>query len=393
MPAPLEVKSMAKLLIKNVGVMVSGDLKRPIIEADSLLAEDGIIKMIGAAAELERLGADVTIDAAGTTLTPGLIDSHIHPVLGDFTPRQNTIGYIESYLHGGVTTMISNGEAHLAGRPKDPAGVKALAILAKKSFDAARPGGVKVHGGALILESGLKEKDIEEVAREGVRAVKFLSELRDPAEVRSMADWARKHGLKVLIHTGGSSIPGTASTSAQSIIEVWPDIAAHVNGGPTSISLDDVARLVRETPFIIDIVMCGNPRAAVEAAKMALAANALHRVIIGTDSPSGFGVIPLGVLFVINLIASFTEIRAEEAICLATGNTARAYGLNVGLIEGGRAADFVIMDAPSGGVARDALGAIKNGDIPGISMVIIDGKIAVRKSRNTPAPVRMARTL
>ena len=85
---------------------------------------------------------------------PGLIDSHVHPVFGDWTPRQSQLGWIDSFLHGGVTTMISAGEVHLPGRPKDVVGVKALAITAQRAFDRFRPGGVKVHAGAPVLETG-----------------------------------------------------------------------------------------------------------------------------------------------------------------------------------------------------------------------------------------------
>jgi len=89
-------------------------------------------------------GATRVIDANGTTLAPGLIDSHVHPVAGDWTPRQNQIGWIDSCLHGGVTTMISAGEVHMPGRPKDVVGVKAMAITAQRAFAAVRPSGVKV---------------------------------------------------------------------------------------------------------------------------------------------------------------------------------------------------------------------------------------------------------
>ncbi len=75
---------------------------------------------------------------------PGLIDSHVHPVFGDWTPRQNQLGWIESCLNGGVTTMISAGEVHLPGRPKDVVGVKALAITAQRAFDGMRAAGVGV---------------------------------------------------------------------------------------------------------------------------------------------------------------------------------------------------------------------------------------------------------
>jgi imidazolonepropionase-like amidohydrolase len=59
----------------------------------------------------------VVIDAGGMTAIPGLIDSHVHITFGDYTPRQRTVGYLESYLHGGTTTAISASEVHVpAGR-------------------------------------------------------------------------------------------------------------------------------------------------------------------------------------------------------------------------------------------------------------------------------------
>ena len=63
---------------------------------------------------------------------PGLIDSHVHVTFGDYTPRQKTVGFLESYTHGGVTACISASEVHVPGRPRDPAGVKALAIAGAK---------------------------------------------------------------------------------------------------------------------------------------------------------------------------------------------------------------------------------------------------------------------
>jgi enamidase len=115
---------------------------------------------------------------------------------------------------------------------------------------------------------------------------------------------------------------------------------------------------------------------------------ALPRVIIGNDAPSGTGVVPLGVLRVISLLGGMTSIKPEEAICMATGNTARVYKLNRGMIEEGKEADITIMDTPMGSVGKDALSAIAAGDIPAVSMVLVDGKIVVNVSRNTPPAVR-----
>jgi enamidase len=381
---------MAKILIQNIGKIVSGKISSPFCTGDAILVDKGLIARIGTSQSLAHEKVDQKVDGQGTILIPGLIDSHAHPVLGDYTPRQKMVDFIDSCLHGGVTTMISAGESHVPGKASDPVMVKALAILCAKSFANNRPSGVKVHGGALILEPGLTEKDFEEMARAGVKVVGEigLGKIKEPAEARPMVEWAKKHGMTVMIHCGGSSVPGSATMGVDKIIQINPDIVSHVNGGPTAIPIEDVEQLIKKTSFALEIVQCGNPRVAVEAIKMAMAANALNRFIIGNDAPSGTGVIPLGVLRTLGLLCSFTSLKPEEAVALATGNTARVHGLKEGVVEEGRPADLVMMDAPLGSVGADALGAIKAGDIPGITMVMIDGEIRIKKSRNTPQPHR-----
>ena len=383
---------MSKVLLKNIGTLVSGKIEDPILKADALWIEGGKIAKMGSLNGMNEGEAQVVIDCAGTTVTPGLMDSHCHPVLGDFTPRQNQIGFIESAVHGGVTTFISAGEVHLPGRPKDPAGTKALAILAAKSFAGFRPGGAKVLGGALILEKGLTEADFEEAAREGVRVVGEigLGAVKDPGDAAPMVKWAKKNGMTVMMHTGGTSIPGSATVGADQVMAIEPHVVSHINGGPTAMSMAEVEKLITQTSYALEIVHCGNPKVAVEAAKLIVAHKAMARAIIGNDAPSGTGVVPLGILRVINLLASLTRIKPEEAICMATGNTARLYKLQRGVIEPGMEADLVIMDAPLGSVGTDALSAIAAGDCPGVSMVLVDGEVVVNKSRNTPPATRQA---
>ena len=381
---------MARLLIKNIGTLVSGDIFNPILNADALLVEGGVIQAIGKEMDLGTKGVDQVMDVGGMTLTPGLIDSHCHPVLGDFTPRQRMLDFIESSLHGGVTTLISAGEVHLPGRPKDVAGTKALAILAAKSFTSARPAGVKVLGGSLILEPGLQEKDFEELAKEGVRVVGEigLGGVRSPKDAAPMVRWAKKYGMIVMMHTGGTSIPGSTTVPAEDVMAVDPDIISHINGGPTAISLNEAEKLIRNTSLALEIVHCGNPKMIVEVMKIVKEVKAFPRIIIGNDAPSGTGVIPLGILRVINFLASLCDVKAEEAVAMATGNTARLYQLNRGVIEVGKEADLVVMDAPMGSVGKDALSAIEAGDIPGIAAVFIDGQMKIGVSRNTPPPNR-----
>lgn len=379
---------MSTLAIKNIGILITGDIKNPVSKANTIIVEDGKIKKIGNESILEKFNCDKVIDVHGITVAPGFFDSHVHPVLGDFTPRLNTLGFIESSMHGGVTSMISAGECHTPGRPKDVAGTKALALVAHKSSQNVRPGGVKLHGGAMILEKGLVEKDFEELAKEGVWLVGEigLGSVNTPEVAAPMVKWARKNGFKVMMHTGGTSIPGSSTITADDVINTDPDVVSHINGGPTAIAPKEVDKLVNETNLTLEIVQCGNFKIMKHTVNAVKAKGELNRVIVGNDSPSGTGFIPLGVLRTVSYIASESDVTAAEALCFATGNTSKLYGLNTGLIEEGKEADFVIMDAPMGSIGANSLEALEAGDLPGISMVVVDGKVMFSKSKNTPPP-------
>jgi enamidase len=382
-----------RTLVTNIGTLVSGDIDAPIADADSILIEDGRIVAIGRGLTPDAgAGGDAqVIDAKGTTAIPGLIDSHAHPVFGDFTPRQQAMNFIESGLHGGVTSVISAGEVHLPGRPKDVVGLKALAIVAAKAYGNVRPAGVKVRAGAPILELGLEEHDFAEMATGGVTLVGEigLGSVKTGAQAAPMVAWAKQHGMTVTFHTGGPSIAGSNPIAADAVLEARPHIVGHVNGGTTPMSDADIARVI-DTDMAIEIVHCGNGRAALVAVRLATELGGLARVIIGNDAPSGTGVIPLGILRVMAHLASLGDVAPEIAVAMATGNTARVHGLDVGVIAPGRAADIVLVDAPVGSQASTALEALRLGDLPGISMALIDGVVMIGRSRNTPPAGRAA---
>jgi len=379
---------MKSAAITNIGMLFTGDIQNPLMPGPlSIRVEDGKIKAV----EKDGKGSgEGGVNAQGMTVCPGLIDSHTHPVFGDFTPRQNQQGFIESSLHGGVTAMISAGEVHLPGRPKDPQGTKALALLAHKSFFSARPAGVKVYGGALILEKGLVEADFQELAEAGVWLVGEigLGSVKTAAEAREMVGWAKKYGMKVLMHVGGTSIPGSSTVTCEDVLAAMPTVACHLNGGPTSIPVREAFRVIDRTDCAIEIVHCGNLKSALEIGRYLKEKGILSRLILGNDAPSGTGVVPLGIWRMVNFIASLCGLSAEVAVCCATGNTMGVFGLPHGIIKPGMAADLQVIDTPMGSAGRDAKQAIEAGDIPGIAMVMIDGAIKIEVSRNTPPPVR-----
>jgi enamidase len=379
-------KTPTRLLIRNIGLLLSGNLEQPILDADTMVAVDGKIAAVGKEKDIDVGAATLIIDAKGTTLAPGLIDSHVHPVAGDWTPRQNQIGWIDSYLHGGVTTMISAGEVHTPGRPKDVVGLKAMAIFAQRAFTAFRPGGVRIHAGAPVIEHGMVEEDFKDLAAAGVTMLGEvgLGSVKDGATARQMVAWARKFGIQSTIHTGGPSIPGSSLIDKDIVLAADADVIGHINGGHTALPDDQIVTLCEKSSRALEIVHNGNERAALLTLRTAKDLQQLDRVILGTDSPAGSGVQPLGILRVISLLASLGEISAETAVCFATGNTARIRKLDCGLIAPGRDATFVIMDKAQHSAGKTVLESIQRGDLPGIGMVIVDGMVSVQRSRNTP---------
>jgi enamidase len=168
------------------------------------------------------------------------------------------------------------------------------------------------------------------------------------------------------------------------VLEADADVIGHINGGHTSLSEAHVCELCEKSSRAIEIVHNGNERVAIAAAIAALELKCPHRVILGTDGPAGSGVQPLGMLRMIALLSSLAHIPAELVFCFATGNTARIRNLNCGLIEVGRAADFVFMDRAQHTAGKTLLESVQLGDIPGIGMVMIDGLVRCHRSRNTP---------
>jgi enamidase len=381
-----------KTAIVNLGPIVTGDWRDPYAKGDSILMADGKITAVGTAPS-DLKAYDVVIDADGATAIPGLIDSQVHNTFGDWTPRQKTVGFLESYTHGGTTTAISASEVHVTGRPKDPAGVKALAVAARKCFLNFRPGGMRVHAGSIILEPGLVEDDFAEIAKEGVWLAKAgFGAVKTPYDYGPMIAWAKKHGMITMVHTGGASIPGSSGIWADHLIKIQPDVSFHVNGGPVAMPDEDFPRIVNDSKINLQVCTAGNLRTTLWLWKLVKEAKQTGRFLIATDTPTGSGIMPLGMMYTITHLASLTDMPVETAIAAATGNNAVVYRLNCGFIKAGKDADVVLLDSCVGGSKKNALDSLRNGDIAAVGAVITDAiPRFVGRSRNTPAPNRKIR--
>src|SRR6266568_3366125 len=259
-----------KIAITNLGAIVSGDWRDPLTRGDTIITDGETIASTGTASAKSVEAADVVIDAGGMTAIPGLIDSHVHITFGDYTPRQRTVGYLESYLHGGVTTAISASEVHVAGRPRDAEGIKALSLAAQRCFADYRPGGMRVVAGSVILEPGLQKSDFVELAAKGVKLAKAgFGAVKTAYDYVPMVADAKAAGLITTCHTGGSSIPGSGAITGDHLLKIRPHVSFHTNGGPTAMPDADFERVIRESDMALQVCTAGNLRTTLLCAQLA----------------------------------------------------------------------------------------------------------------------------
>ena len=381
---------MATRAIVNVGKLVTGDIHKPLSEATAIWVEDGHIRGLGHSGEFPVDQADQVIDVQGMTVCPGLIDSHVHNTLDDYAPQQREVGWMENCLLVGNTTIISEGEQG-PGFPRffdDAVGTKATAILAKRVFDHFRPGGaLKMHGGALVLVNGLTRNDFKEMADAGVWLVAEIGGggLCMPKDIAPLLEWAREFNFFVSMHFGARSIPGSTTVSSAEILALGKGMIhkiAHANGGSTAASWENTLDIIEQTDIPLEMIHNGNHKMMHRIVRKLKERGELHRLVLGTDCPTGQGAVPNAIMRTAVFISAIDDIPAELALAMASGNTARIYGLNTGIIEPGREADILAIDYPPGSIGTNALEAMANGDTVGVSMVMVDGNIVSVKGRD-----------
>lgn len=369
------------LEIRNLAGMVTGKLGDGWLTPEVIRIEDGLITGFEPGSD-----PDAVLDAGGAVVCPGLIDSHAHVVFGDWTPRQGTLGWIESSMHGGVTSMMSASEVHLPGRPRDREGVKALAVSAQRAFENFRPGGVKVMAGSVIIEPTLEPEDFAELKEKGVWLAKVgFGDFTPQADAAPLVRAAQENGFVVMNHTGGASIPDSSPVTIDDVLALGCDIIGHANGGTTALPDEDLPRLF-DAPGVIQLVQAGNLRSSLEIVEIAWEEDRLDRLVLATDTPTGTGVMPLGMIKTVCEISSLCGMAASKAIALATGNNGAVLGVDQGVLDIGRPADLFCCFRPLGSSQNGPLESIEYGDIPGIAAVVIDGEVQALRSRNTPAP-------
>ncbi len=381
-------------LLYNIGDMLSGKLDSPRIKADRIVIDDGRIVSIGK--EPSR-SPHLSIDCKGMTLAPGLVDTHVHPTIGDFGTKQQSVGYLERMVHGAVTHAISAGEVHVPGRVGADSAL-AIALAAHYSFKKFGPLGIKVHGGGLLLENDTEIEHIDKAFKGGVRIIGEvgIGSLKDPKRAGELSAYARDLGMVVHMHCGATSDRGPGGEkhpyfSADDVLTVRPSIASHANSF-VSLSDEDVDLVCdhEEGPPFIEVVQAGGVRSMLRVVERLMDRGDLDRLLIGTDTPTGYGVTSLGIIKTLGDICSMTGLSPEVGWAIASGNAARAFNLEGHKIIEGAPADLVVIDASLGSPQKSAMDALSAGEFIGVALVITDGKIRVNGSQCTLRSRRVA---
>jgi len=357
------------LLIRNIGTLLSGDVRAPKLSASSIFVEGETIAAIG-----EERTADLTIDAGGGLVAPGLWDANHHAYFGDHSPEMDPRGYLDRTVRAGVTSIVSSGTTDLPGRTNDAVGAKMLAILSARSWRYDRPRDVKMHAGTVIATAVLTDKDFADLKAAGVERLSFMEPVATTAEAKRLAAAARASGLKVMARVGGVKLIDDAASVGEALRAIQPDVACHVNGGPVPAPSDVLEWLAGASSCALDLSLLGSPRIAAEIATQALERDQPERLVLSSNTPSPGAIAPAGVPYMLQLLTSTTKASPEMAVAFASGNAARAYGLPGGVIKVGQPADVFIGRPAEYSPFQDSLEALANGALA-ITTVIIDGTV------------------
>jgi enamidase len=386
---------LGSALFHNIGTLLTGDINQPVSKATSVYVEDGLIKEVGS----DRTDADTLIDVRGATLAPGLWDAHFHPYFGEYSPRVEGFQTITRSVRAGVTSIVSAGFGHQpgmylpseklpnvqahtsiakSGRPelaRDALGTKALTVVAMKSWEQVRPRGMKCFAGTVMAEDGMSEEDFIEMSEAGVQRLKFLRPVSHAKEAERYRQWAHDHGFKVLMHTGNRSQIKDVDDIGESYRVIQPDVASHINGGPTPGPAFDVDWFINETKTTLELVFIGNLGLSKHILKRAADRGELHRVTIGSDLPGGTGFIPGAILRTVQILSHLSDIPVEQLICMATGNTARNFGLPGGIVAPGQPADLACWDPVDRSETDTFVDCVAYGDRAYPGLIMVDGEI------------------
>ena len=264
--------AQSKLVIKNIGTLLSGALEQPILDADTIVAVDGRISR-------GRQGQGHRRRAGGRG---GRRQGHDRGARPDRQPRPSGVRRLDAAPEpAGLDRQLPSWRRHHddlgrrgpSARPAQGRGRRQGARdhrPARVPRASARAG--SLHAGAPVLEKGMVEEDFKELAAAGVKLLGEvgLGGVKQGEEAKRMVAWARKYGIQSTIHTGGPSIPGSGLIDADVVLEADADVIGHINGGHTALPVAQIRCLCEQCTRAIEVVHNGNALAALYATRTAI---------------------------------------------------------------------------------------------------------------------------
>ena len=313
---------MSKTLIHNIGTILSGAFKNPILAGDTVCTDGDKIVFIGNRADAPALDYTLDIDANGLTLCPGIIDAHAHPPLANYLEAYKAYDWVDNYAGAGITSLVSLGGHNFARA----AGEEAALLVAM----------------------------------------------------------AKAHGFVTTLHCAAPCTADGVAYTYEEIERIAPDVLTAVNGDPTPLDDETIKKLVQSGKYWFDCLSNGSEPQLIKIARWAAEAGTADRMLFGTNVPSMSGFSPMGLWIQMAAIAQNTDLAPEKVFAMASGNVARCYGLDHGVIADGMTADFLMTS--TGSIMPDMLGTLGFGRVPSVAGTFINGAPALAKCKNMAPP-------
>ena len=328
---------MSKTLIHNIGTILSGAFENPILAGDTVCTDGDKIVFIGDRADAPALDYTLDIDANGLTLCPGIIDAHAHPPLANYLEVYKAYDWVDNYAGAGITSLVSLGGHNFAGAAGDGFRLRFF----KYYWDHNHPSFAKIHAGTVMLQHGMTDSDFAELAAQGVHVVGEIgmSDVKDVEEAARLVATAKAHGFVTTLHCAAPCTADGVAYTYEEIERIAPDVLTAVNGDPTPLDDETIKKLVQSGKYWFDCLSNGSEPQLIKIARWAAEAGTADRMLLGTNVPSMSGFSPMGLWIQMAAIAQNTDLAPEKVFAMASGNVARCYGLDHGVIADGMTAD------------------------------------------------------
>jgi imidazolonepropionase len=385
---------MTSLCIDNIGLLVTNDPELGIVKDCSLVAEDGVVREVGA----RGVPADERLDAGGRCVIPGFVDSHTHLVFaGDRSDEFVARMAGGQYAAGGIRTTVE------ATRAASDAELRELSLARRAEALRAGITHLEIKSGYALDVDG--EQRLCRIARELTEDVTFLGAHLVPAEYlgrddeyvelvcgpmldacaadcrwvdvfcevgafdadqsRAVLTSGRERGLGLRVHAAQLGTgPGV-----QLAVELEAASVDHC----THLSADDVAALAgSETVATLLPATDFSTRQPYPDVRRLLDAGATVALATNCNPGSSY---TTSMSFCIALAVREMGMTAEEALQAATLGGARALRRpDLGRLGSGARADAVVLDAPS------YTHLVYRPGVPLIAATILAGRVAVAQA-------------